>query len=112
MKHVGPAVVAFDLGDTLLEYEGIPFSWEAHYSEALQALAASLLRRGLTAAEIAGGSAVLRRYNTRLNPRIEERKDIDAARAAGCRAVLLDRKGARPDWGQSITLRTLDEWIF
>ena len=236
MKHVGPAVVAFDLGDTLLEYEGIPFSWEAHYSEALQALAASLLRRGLTAAETAGGSAVLRRYNTRLNPRTEEvpfaailaalwaewqqtgqpdallgaraffgifrqrtrpfpdalpclrrirerggrvgiftdvpygmqrelveedaataglgadydvlltsidvgwrkpaaqtmtalaarlgcacadfayigneRKDIDAARAAGSRAVLLDRKGARPDWGQSITLGTLDEWIF
>jgi putative hydrolase of the HAD superfamily len=236
MKEVRPAVVAFDLGDTLLEYEGIPFSWEAHYSEALQALAASLLRRELTAAETAGGSAVLRRYNTRLNPRTEEvpfaailatlweewqlagqpdamvgaraffgifrqrtrpfpdalpclrrirerggrigiftdvpygmqrelveedvvtaglgasydilltsidvgwrkpaaqtmtvlaerlgcdcadfayigneRKDIEAARAAGCRAVLLDRKGARPDWGQSTTLRTLDEWIF
>ena len=236
MKPAGPAVVAFDLGDTLLEYEGIPFSWEAHYSDALQALAASLLRRGLTAAETASGSAVLRRYNTRLNPRLEEipfatilaalwkewqltgepdalvgaraffgifrqrtrpfpdalpclrrirerggrigiftdvpygmqrelveedvvaaglgasydvlltslevgwrkpaaqtmtalaarlgcdcagfayigneRKDIEAARAAGCRAVLLDRKGARPDWGQSTTLQTLDEWIF
>jgi putative hydrolase of the HAD superfamily len=234
MKHVNPGAVAFDLGDTLLEYEGIPLSWEAHYSEALQALAASLLRRALTAAEVAGGSAVLRRYNTRLHPRTEEvtfavilaalltewkepaqidpvpaaraffgvfrqrmrpfpdalpclrrlrtrgcrigiftdapygmprelieedmraagldgaydalltsvdvgyrkpapetlralaarlgceaselvyvgneRKDIDAARAAGCRAVLLDRKGARPAWEQDSTLTSLDGW--
>jgi hypothetical protein len=27
--------LAFDLGDTLVEYEGLPLSWEAHYPEAL-----------------------------------------------------------------------------
>jgi hypothetical protein len=26
---------AFDLGDTLITYEGIPLSWESHYSVAL-----------------------------------------------------------------------------
>jgi putative hydrolase of the HAD superfamily len=63
--------VAFDLGDTLVEYEGVPLSWEAHYPEALANLAscvgASLLRRHLDAA-----CAILRRYNTRIHPREEE----------------------------------------
>ena len=31
--------VAFDLGDTLVEYAGLPPSWEAHYDAALKMLA-------------------------------------------------------------------------
>jgi hypothetical protein len=31
--------VAFDLADTLTEYEGFPLSWEARYDEALSCLA-------------------------------------------------------------------------
>jgi putative hydrolase of the HAD superfamily len=223
---------AFDLGDTLVEYEGVPLNWEAHYATALAALAAS---QGAAAGpgEISQASEVLRRYNTRLHPRTgevtfatiledvlprlgvsgsrdelaaaraffgvfrrtlrafadasrtlerlrargcaigvftdvpygmpaelaredvhdaglqplidvfltsrdvgrrkpapatlaalatrlgcdpadmvhvgNERKDVDVARAVGCRAVLLDRGGRRPDWGQHRTIRSLDE---
>ena len=60
--------IAFDLGDTLVEYAGVPLSWEAHYPEALGNLAAFL---GLTTTpdRLARACAVLRRYNTRISPR-------------------------------------------
>jgi putative hydrolase of the HAD superfamily len=63
--------IAFDLGDTLVEYEGVPLSWEAHYPEALGDLAAFL---GLTpdSDQLDQACAVLRRYNTRIHPREEE----------------------------------------
>ncbi len=61
----------FDLGDTLIEYEGLPLSWEAHYPEALRRLADSL-SRSLNADDLEAGCSVLRSYNTRLNPRDRE----------------------------------------
>jgi putative hydrolase of the HAD superfamily len=63
--------IAFDLGDTLVEYEGVPLSWEEHYPEALENLAAFL---GLNADSdrVVRACAILRRYNTRINPREEE----------------------------------------
>jgi putative hydrolase of the HAD superfamily len=64
-------VVAFDLGDTLVEYEGLPLSWEAHYREALANLAL-FLGVGPDTRHIDQGCAVLRRYNTRINPREAE----------------------------------------
>jgi putative hydrolase of the HAD superfamily len=64
-------VLAFDLGDTLVEYEGLPPSWEAHYPEALTRLA-EFLAVNVTPAKIEAASAVLRMYNTRLNPREQE----------------------------------------
>lgn len=60
--------IAFDLGDTLVEYEGLPLSWVAHYPEAL-------LRLGLflgihpTTSQIEAASGVLGKYNTRIRPR-------------------------------------------
>jgi putative hydrolase of the HAD superfamily len=38
-----------------------------------------------------------------------EHKDIEAALAFGCEAVLLDRLGIRPNWGQHRTISTLTE---
>jgi len=38
-----------------------------------------------------------------------ERKDIDAARAAGSPSALVVRSGEVPDWGQTCTLRKLSE---
>jgi len=63
--------IAFDLGDTLVEYEGLPLSWEEHYPEALRNLAAFL---GISADSdhLVRACAVLRRYNTRIIPRAEE----------------------------------------
>lgn len=63
--------IAFDLGDTLVEYEGLPLSWEQHYPAALASLAESL---GIspTDSKITAAAAILRRYNTRIHPRTEE----------------------------------------
>jgi putative hydrolase of the HAD superfamily len=63
--------IAFDLGDTLVEYEGLPLSWESHYVEALANLA-SFLRLAPTPDQINRACAVLRRYNTRHHPRTNE----------------------------------------
>jgi putative hydrolase of the HAD superfamily len=64
-------VLAFDLGDTLVEYAALPPSWEAHYAEALGRLAAF---DGVTpsAVQMEAAVAVLRSYNTRVNPREQE----------------------------------------
>jgi len=63
--------VGFDLGETLVEYDGVPLDWQREYPTALEAVA--LLWAGtLTAHEVGAGSAILRFYNTRLNPRTHE----------------------------------------
>jgi putative hydrolase of the HAD superfamily len=64
-------LLAFDLGDTLVEYQGLALSWEAHYAEALERLAL-FLGAAITAEKLEAASAVLRAYNTRLNPREQE----------------------------------------
>lgn len=63
--------IAFDLGDTLIEYAGLPPSWAQHYGEALTVLARFL---GVVPhpGQIGRASAVLRGYNTRLHPRERE----------------------------------------
>jgi len=61
----------FDLGDTLVEYEGVPLNWESRYPDALQSLARSM-DLTLDAHQIEAGAAVLRKYNTRLNARARE----------------------------------------
>ncbi len=63
--------VAFDLGDTLIEYAGLPPSWEAHYDAALKLLAEFV---GCTVSdqELSRARQTLRKYNTRLNPRTRE----------------------------------------
>ncbi len=63
--------LVFDLGDTLVEYEGLPLSWVEHYPEALAQLAA-FLGAAPDAAQIERGCALLRGFNTRLNPRVHE----------------------------------------
>lgn len=63
--------VGFDLGETLIEYEGVPLDWQREYPRALAAVA-SVWGGRLTSAQIEAGSAVLRRYNTRLTPRARE----------------------------------------
>jgi putative hydrolase of the HAD superfamily len=61
----------FDLGDTLVEYEGLPLSWVDYYPPALARLAA-FLGADPDAAQIEGGCALLRGFNTRLHPRVDE----------------------------------------
>jgi putative hydrolase of the HAD superfamily len=63
--------IAFDLGDTLVEYEGLPLNWAAHYDSAILELARFI---GCTIADeqMRAAKDVLRRYNTRLNSRTLE----------------------------------------
>ena len=65
------SVLAFDLGDTLVEYAGLPLSWEAHYPDALAHLA-SVVEVRPTPRMMASAFSILRRYNTRLAPRVTE----------------------------------------
>lgn len=63
--------LTFDLGDTLIEYEGLPLSWEEHYPAALKRLSLYCQHNAAESA-VAKACDVLRRYNTRLHPRINE----------------------------------------
>jgi putative hydrolase of the HAD superfamily len=63
--------VAFDLGDTLIEYEGLPLSWEAHYESAIRSLA-RFIGATISDDQMDAAKEVLRKYNTRLHPRTKE----------------------------------------
>jgi len=63
--------VAFDLGDTLVEYEGLPLNWEAHYDSAILELA-KFIEHPVADSRMRAAKDALRRYNTRLNPRAHE----------------------------------------
>jgi putative hydrolase of the HAD superfamily len=63
--------IGFDFGNTLMEYTGVPLNWEQHYPAALHELA-RFLGAHATSEQIDRGCAVLRRFNTRLNPREHE----------------------------------------
>ena len=63
--------IGFDLGDTLLLYEGVSERWSPSYREAL-GRAASACGREIGKPEADRAVAVLERYNTRLAPRTLE----------------------------------------
>jgi putative hydrolase of the HAD superfamily len=85
------AGVGFDLGETLIEYEGVPLNWESKYPLALAAVAA-LWGGRLSPGQVASGSAVLRSYNTRLAPR---RHEVDSATVFGELLTALDAPPGR-----------------
>jgi putative hydrolase of the HAD superfamily len=63
--------VGFDLGDTLVYYEGTPLNWKSLYPDALRHMAAGF-RLEPSAHQIAAAEAILERYNTRIHPRTVE----------------------------------------
>ena len=63
--------IGFDLGDTLIEYENLPLSWESLYPQALDELA-RFLGISLVPSKLEAACSCLRFYNTRLRPRVEE----------------------------------------
>lgn len=65
MKAVG-----FDLGETLIFYNKTGLSWEERYPEAIKSLAQCgiVINEG----KVVAASNILRKYNTRVNPRISE----------------------------------------
>lgn len=77
--------VAFDVGETLIEYRGIALDWSAHYRAALtHALAGA--PAGSDGRVLDAAVAVLAAYNTRLRPRRAEAAEgeVTARIAALC----------------------------
>ena len=60
--------LAFDLGDTLVEYAGLPLSWESYYPAALANLFKSI-PVSVSEEQILACAALLKEYNTRIVPR-------------------------------------------
>ena len=83
---LGISAVGFDLGETLMQYAGIPLNWQGSYTEALTAVweacgcgrtssangSDRTTMRSPSEAELSRAATVLARYNTRLNPRTVE----------------------------------------
>lgn len=65
--------VAFDLGDTLIEYKNVPLSWQDFYSEALSKVAETCEIK-LVEGALGKAENILCKYNTRINPREVEVK--------------------------------------
>ncbi len=63
--------IGFDLGETLIHYEGVPLNWQSLYQEALAQVAKICLYQGGKEALDQAGS-ILAKYNTRLYPRTSE----------------------------------------
>lgn len=78
--------VAFDVGETLIQYEGLALDWSEHYRPALYH---ALSEASVTADEEAMSTAIeiLTFYNTRKNPRAFE---IEASEVTSKIAGLLD----------------------
>ena len=68
------AGVGFDLGETLVDYEGVPLDWEREYAAALAAFAASLGAR-LTSRQRTACVDALHSFNSRVTPRSVEVDD-------------------------------------
>ncbi len=68
---ITPRLYVFDLGETLVNYRGIPLNWRAHYIDALQ-FACSAAGIETDERKITRASSELLKYNTRVNPRPEE----------------------------------------
>jgi len=63
--------IGFDLGETLIYFDGVPLSWQAFYREALVGIADACGLRP-TEEHLREAETVLARYNGRLNPRVVE----------------------------------------
>ncbi len=61
-------VIVFDIGGTLMEYNGMPLSWLDFYKPALE-FVRSELGLGITDDDINRSYEVLKSYNPRINPR-------------------------------------------
>ena len=61
-------VMVFDLGGTLMEYEGMPLSWIPYYEAGMAAVNQNL-SLGLSQEELEDAVRVLKEYNPRFRPR-------------------------------------------
>jgi putative hydrolase of the HAD superfamily len=74
--------ITFDLGDTLIYYDGVALNWSNHY---VNALTVGFERSGVghQALKIGECEDVLRKFNTRINPRDKEYPAAEIFRQIG-----------------------------
>ena len=74
--------ITFDLGDTLIYYDGVALNWSRHY---VNALTVGFERSGVDpqAQKIGECKEVLRRFNTRITPRDKEYSAVEIFRQIG-----------------------------
>jgi len=84
--------VGFDLGETLIGYDGVGLDWRAHYSTALTR-AAEACGMHLSNQDLVQAERILLRYNTREHPRVEE---FSAERIFGEILETWNRAGSPP----------------
>jgi putative hydrolase of the HAD superfamily len=63
--------IGFDLGETLIHYQGVSLNWQSLYQDALRHVAKSCAYQE-SKETLAQATAILSRYNTRLYPRTSE----------------------------------------
>lgn len=64
-------VIVFDIGGTLMEYDGMPLSWLDYYKTAFEYVR-SELGLGITDDDINRSYEVMKSYNPRINPREQD----------------------------------------
>ena len=64
-------VIVFDLGGTLMEYTGMPYSWADYYTQGFTAISEKYCPNA-SRQDIARSAEILKRYNPRVNYREEE----------------------------------------
>jgi putative hydrolase of the HAD superfamily len=92
--------IGFDLGGTLIEYEGVSLDWQRDYPAALAAVA-GVWGKQLSENELAAGIKALRHFNTRISPRDRE-IDHTIVFASLLPALGLDSAGSPDSFEQSV----------
>ena len=69
MKTREKRAICFDLGETLVCYEGTPLNWREHYVNALQEVCTALGGRLTKDTEVRATQTLLK-FNTRETPRL------------------------------------------
>lgn len=64
-------IIVFDLGGTLMEYQGMPLNWSDYYEKGFRRIAEQF-SVAVTAEQLDQSSAVMRAWNPRIRPREEE----------------------------------------
>lgn len=65
-------IIVFDLGGTLMEYQGMPLNWSEYYEKGFRRIAEQF-SVAVTAEQLDQSSAVMRSWNPRIRPREEEK---------------------------------------
>ena len=99
-------IIVFDLGGTLMEYKGMPYSWVEYYENALTCGFRKPSKNGLI--------FIAEYFKVDVQNLVfvgDEEKDIKTAKNAGCISVLINRGNDKRNYGQNFSITSLNECI-